>query len=336
MRIADMTNLCDNGTFEQDAPGTRPSDWSSGRVVNNPLRVAMNPSARCLEIPARMGNSHGTLTRLIAVNPGDQLQIELLYRFANNLGTGSLRVGFMLHNPARGYMGWYHRPPVGSTVHPPARTTAWTRGEWHLTVPAGVGFIRLDFYFSGNGETTNLLFLDNIVARRRLGGQLIVEGSIRADHIQAGAIEARHIRAGAIRADMIRAGSMSADLIAGGMITSSVFRATLNPFSLDIRANRMMPAQAGWSGGYTPALWLTRGEHNASVSIGVINNHATLRLRGNAMVDRILYVRHHNRNYNASHTIHRLRNLANIHGQVVIPRSMHGDGRVASWTTITF
>ena len=198
MRIEDMTNLCDNGTFEQDALGARPSDWSSGRVVNNGQRGGLNPSARCLAIPAMIGNSHGTLTRLIAVNPGDQLQIELLYCFANTVGTGSLRVGFMLHNPARAYMGWYHRPPVGRAEHPPARTTVWRRGEWHLTIPPGVGFIRLDFYFSGNGETTNHLFLDNIVVRRRLGGQLIVEGEIRAHHIAARSITADRLTANAI------------------------------------------------------------------------------------------------------------------------------------------
>ena len=65
----------------------------------------------------------------------------------------------------------------------------------------------------------------NVIVRRRNGGELIVDGTIRGNHIVADAITAREIATGTITANQIAAGTITADRIRTGAITADMITA---------------------------------------------------------------------------------------------------------------
>ena len=143
--------------------------------------------------------------------------------------------------------------------------------------------------------------------------------TINGDRIQAGTLHANKITAGTLTANMITAGSLSADRIAGGIISSSQYTATNGTRTLNIRPDRSMPAGDGWTAGVTPAIWLTAGSNNVSISMGSQNG---MRLRGNIYVGANLFTFRGNAAWNIAEIAHRLRNLAGINGTVYIPASI--------------
>ncbi|MFW8597848.1 phage tail spike protein [Enterococcus innesii] len=143
--------------------------------------------------------------------------------------------------------------------------------------------------------------------------------TINGDRIQAGTLHANKITAGTLTANMITAGSLSADRISGGIISSSQYTATNGTRTLNIRPDRSMPAGDGWTAGVTPAIWLTAGSNNVSISMGSQNG---MRLRGNIYVGANLFTFRGNAAWNIAEIAHRLRNLAGINGTVYIPASI--------------
>lgn len=189
------------------------------------------------------------------------------------------------------------------------------------------------------GAVTANVIASNAVTAVKIAANAIETTHMRAntingDRIQAGTLHANKITAGTLTANLITAGTMSANRISGGTITSSVYTATLGALSLDIRANRSMPATAGWTSGNSPALWFTHGNLNASITVGTISSAATFRMRGNVAVDNILYVRSNSSNWNATSIIYRLRNLSSLSGRIMIPRAINSNGTVQTWSIV--
>ena len=169
-----------------------------------------------------------------------------------------------------------------------------------------------------------------------LSANSITGGTLSASRISGGTLDARNISVANLSANSITGGTLSASRISGGTISSSVFLAQNGSNSIDIRSNRSVPASGGWSAGVTPALWFTNPWGNLSITTGTVGSVNSFRLRGGVHVGDTLFIRRSSANWDATAIIHRLRNLSAISGTVHIPRSMHGDGRVASWTTVTF
>lgn len=237
--ISDFTNLVDNGTFENDDVGTIPNGW----VIAGATRVAHvtgtgNGSNRCLNIPrvSATGSTIVRTDRFIPVNAGDSIRLEMMCRVVNTSGTsGGPIIGIESFNANKQLISW-----TGGVRAP--RSTIWQKYTRNQTVDNGVHYIRI--VVGGDVNAVGAAVeVDDIVARVRNNGQMIVDGAITADHIEvrsitsnriaanaitateisAGAIEATHIGAGAIEAHHIRAGHITGDMITGGEISGVQF-----------------------------------------------------------------------------------------------------------------
>jgi hypothetical protein len=107
---------------------------------------------------------------------------------------------------------------VGEGTH--AFVTGSTYGTTFFTstAPSNTEFIVAGFV-SGNAGT---YYLDNMVLRKGVDANLIVDGAITADKISASAIESQHISAGAITATHITASSITANEISLNSVTGKV------------------------------------------------------------------------------------------------------------------
>lgn len=78
--------------------------------------------------------------------------------------------------------------------------------EIKTTVPTGATYGVPYFAVIDNASSIGTAYFHTFYARRRTGGELIVDGAITAGHIAAGTITANHIAAGSITADKIDLG----------------------------------------------------------------------------------------------------------------------------------
>ncbi|WP_444461602.1 phage tail protein [Rhodobacter capsulatus] len=90
--------------------------------------------------------------------------------------------------------------------------------------PAGTVSARISFLSQRTGTDAGAqIMIGDAAVRRKNGGELVVDGSITANHVSAGAITTNAIAAGAVTATQIAAGSIAANsaIIASGAIGSA-------------------------------------------------------------------------------------------------------------------
>ena len=120
---------------------------------------------------------------------------------------------------------------------PNQQTTAggWRTITGTLRLNAAAWDTALFYNFGINDVTASgrvQIAVRNVIVRRKNGGELIVDGTIRGNHIEANSISAREISAGAITATEIATGAITSDkiragAITGDMITTGTLDATL-------------------------------------------------------------------------------------------------------------
>ncbi|GAF63639.1 hypothetical protein BTS2_0530 [Bacillus sp. TS-2] len=189
LEVTDFQNLVDNGTFENDVVGQRAKGWSSNSstwsVQTMEILSDDNGSTKAMRIEANVSSDANILQdRLIQVQPGDEFYVEFLYRNTNFSGNGAIGVGFRTYNADGSARGW------DIAAESTSKTQNWRKltGSW--VVPNGVAYIAPRLRFGANGETTNRAFFDNIIIRRKNNAQMIVDGTITANHMRANSITA--------------------------------------------------------------------------------------------------------------------------------------------------
>lgn len=203
--IGDFTDSVDDGRFE--AVGL-PS-WSGATTVDATNLYDGRPT---LKLGA--GADFGVVqTREIDVTPGDKFLVEVIYKTSSDrVGPGGVRF----------------RAPSGveaASFTPGSEfvtNTNWTTGVWTATIVAGMSKFspRLaTAYSAGN------VWIAGFSVRRMMGGRLIVEGSIAANHIASNAITATAIAAGQITASHLVTNAITATAIAATSIAASHIRA---------------------------------------------------------------------------------------------------------------
>lgn len=86
---------------------------------------------------------------------------------------------------------------------------SWTRYSRKITVPASARYARIQLYnHSTQGTTANLLF-DRLILRRAKAAELIVDGSIVANHLAANSVTAEKISVGDLAAISATLGSVN-------------------------------------------------------------------------------------------------------------------------------
>lgn len=112
----------------------------------------------------------------------------------------------------------------GGTSYPIAAytdvKTAWTRISGIVTIPAGKTraslLLQTDRGSTGGGHTE----WSKPVMRRASGAELIVDGSINANHLAVNSVTANSIAANSVTAAKILAGSITVDKLAAGSVTA--------------------------------------------------------------------------------------------------------------------
>lgn len=206
MAVGDFTNLIGHGDFEDDAliPWDIPTAMATAEGT-------WNTGARSLYINAPSATTNALLKAPINVTEGEQILISCWAKKGSGYDGDAnfkLRVG---HFTDRTYLAVLKlsATDVG---------TDWTYREMTWTVPAGVTEIAVDI--ATGTATVGSLWIDTVVVRRKLAGEFIVDGTIKANHLDANSVSAAAIQAGAVGADQIAAGAIIASKMGIGDFTN--------------------------------------------------------------------------------------------------------------------
>ncbi|WP_055737288.1 MULTISPECIES: phage tail protein [Bacillaceae] len=242
LQVGDFTNLVDNGDFEDDVIGSTPAGWIGGGATVYDMRSWSIDNGSTQTMGARTGST-GNIDiqqeRLIKVVAGDSLYVEFESRFhSSSAGRRHAGIGFRRYDAGKNHLGWTQ------VAQATGGTTQWRKLSGTYTVPAGTAYIRIWVTNNRNESTDNIMYADNIVVRRMTNTQLLVNGSITANHMSANSITAAngalanasitranlqnaiiqnaHIQDGTITSAKIA--SLSADKISAGTVTSISIR----------------------------------------------------------------------------------------------------------------
>jgi len=172
--VGDFTNYASGSDFSPDSDIPWDLVGKAGFVVQSTTtgvngtlgRLALTPSASFSSAP---------LERQISVEPGDVIYMSLwAWKNAAYNGTsGSSKL--RLANGATGAL--LAALPYGTTDLP---LTTWTKLETSYTVPSGVSSLSFTL---GRDNTAGTALIDEIEIRKKLAGNLIVDGTITANEI---------------------------------------------------------------------------------------------------------------------------------------------------------
>lgn len=241
MVIADTSNIVPNPTFND---GTT-NGWATNMsVVEHGTSATLAPSKYVLNIGGGVtgyADPHGPVISdngMIPVAPG-----EVYYMSA-----------WWWKSLSEARLGYYqillydrNRDAIGSNpieyVYNVATDASGAWKEAQLTIPnlTNVAFAR--FRFAINAGTSSIIRIAQPVIRRAHGGKLIVEGGIKAIHVDAVDVRAAILVAGSVTTDMLTVGASgnyleNTDLTAG---TTGWFQGTTNGGVLSVVSSTYTP-----------------------------------------------------------------------------------------------
>lgn len=274
--VGDFTNLCENPDFEGDPVNTVPRGFNgSAYVMDISSFTQGNGSNRALAINAKStSNADAYGNNLIPVVEGDEFYVEFEGRFMNTLGNRTMGVGFRRYDQKGvALSSWIRVASLSGNV------TSFTKAKGTYKVPSGTGYLQIFITFPNNNETTNIALFDNIKIHRRSTADLIVKGSITAEHINVSDLSAitstfssaTSANKSLINGDRIRSESVGASYFSelrGGYVYVGEDSDTY----ISINSNGINTYDAGVSKGYidfgTDGLWLVGSVASGKVKIG--------------------------------------------------------------------
>lgn len=211
--VGSFDNLVTNGGFEQ--PGGDDSIGAGWEIITSAggtwqyrsqtaiahggqNAVQYNPTGQTNF--AKIRNSSGDGLGWIDVAEGGEYYGEVWVRCASAGTSNRAQIRFEWYDSN----GNFIEGVSGSAV---TTTTTYQKSSVVATAPDGASRLYVVLQVWPDGGTIEVIF-DDVYVRRRLTGDLVVDGAIRANHIAAGEIEAVHLQAGAVTADAIAANSV--------------------------------------------------------------------------------------------------------------------------------
>jgi len=200
--LADWTNLVENPDFENDTIGEFPNGYYPSYEANrSKMRVEDisgfqngNGSNKALAIDALSSSNNSIyVNNLIPVNPGEEMFIQAEGRYLNTAGSGDGRVGFLCYDAKRQSLNIWNTPLRWTES---TKRTAFVKKSGSFVVPEGTAYLQFYMSFSSNGETTNKFYVDNLIWRRKAGGDLIVDGGIEGRHVKAKSVSFDSLQGG--------------------------------------------------------------------------------------------------------------------------------------------
>ncbi|SMP37093.1 phage tail protein, partial [Shimia sagamensis] len=192
--VTDPTNYALGCDFEDEA--ALPFALASGMKLNTAASNVLN-GTKSLEI----GGSAGTATfhQTINVSPGEKIRVEFWAKRTSswNGSAGSSKLRFFNATPGAGN-AYVSAVGYGASDLP---NTAWTHLEHQFTVPAGCTQIGVQIYNSPANR--GKVFLDDIRIRKMQAGELVVDGGIKARHLDVGSVNAEKLTFSVAGSNMI-------------------------------------------------------------------------------------------------------------------------------------
>jgi hypothetical protein len=223
--LTDLTNLCFNPSGQYNKDG-----WDVG--VTQRLDDVGGAGAGVYSLLATARDNYHGVPVWISVKPGEELYAEcLLYPSAVDVPTAGATV--TLAFSATG--GAYPTNWVAAGYTNPA-LTAWQTSSGNITVPTGMNFMRVMVQISKTGGTAGSWWFRNLSVRRRNASTLIVDGSIKANHIDVGAVTTAKLDAGAVTASKLSVSSLSAVTANLGVVTAGRLQNPANTAMLNLDA----------------------------------------------------------------------------------------------------
>lgn len=197
--VGNFANLVENGGFENDTAG-----W--GGLGANATIVTTSPYAgtKCLKITANSAiNDITNSTNLIEVQAGEKYYVEAWIKSDTGTNGSAYPCALWVFNKDKAVLSY--QAPITVTGY----IQNWTKYSGIVTMPTGSCYAR-PWVSVRSDNTAGAFYFDEVVVRRMTTGELIVDGSIGANHIQANSISADKLLVG------------SGEVATGNLITSSV------------------------------------------------------------------------------------------------------------------
>jgi hypothetical protein len=216
--LTDLSNMVQNGDF---LDGTSEGWWLYGDGHINTSGTPGEPGGkwRCV------GSSEYVIARSskwVQVNPGDVLYASVMV-FNNKPGSGAAGLYFEMYNQEDGDGQGSH---IYTNQH-----FGWVRVEGRVTVPAGRQKVRVCL-FADYPDPGQYTYFGKVQVRRANSAEMIVDGAITANKIEARAIKSGHIDTDTINAGHITTGAIGTDELAAGAITADKIAVGLNTGNL--------------------------------------------------------------------------------------------------------
>jgi hypothetical protein len=204
LAVGDFTNYSTGGVFDG---ADDLANWTISGTGISIVTTGQIQGIGCLQFAAGTGVRSVTLKQPKNVQEGDQFYIDFFFKStADWNGTGSnskLRIGDQT--------GALKSAPTFGTA-----TTTWRHISADFTVPAGMSEMQIQVLAD---HTVGTAWIDSVIIRRKLQGELIVDGAITANKITA----SEELWAKVIGAHRINAAEIDAPSITSAVITSDVF-----------------------------------------------------------------------------------------------------------------
>ncbi len=182
--VTDPTNYALGCDFEDEA--ALPFALASGMKLNATASYVLN-GTKSLEISGSAGTA--TFHQAINVSPGEEIRAEFWAKRTSSWNGNSNARKLLFFNATPGAGNAYlSQVGYGASDLP---NTVWTHLERQFTVPAGCTQIGVQVF---NAETSSgKVYLDDIRIRKMQVGELVVDGAIKARHLDVGSVNADKI-----------------------------------------------------------------------------------------------------------------------------------------------
>lgn len=158
----------------------------------------------------QLNDAPGNFTAHTQVTPGDRMYFEAKVRRQNAATIiNDARVRIAYYNGSRAFISYGDAQQEQDA--PGSATTGVNQTCWfESAAPAGALYAVPEIHHKVNGRTGDALWTSPYM-RRKVDGQLVVDGTVTAKQIAALTITAAEIKAGTIGTDQLTAGGVNAD-----------------------------------------------------------------------------------------------------------------------------
>lgn len=230
--VGSFDNLAPNPGFEQPGTDGLPAEWHlgthGGGLWSRNTAVTARSGNACLAYDATGQTNYAKLyhgsNSWVEVAPGDKFYAEVWIRNSNGgtTNTGQIRIEYRDSNNV------LVSGQSGNTV---TISTTWQKSSVDAEVPAGATRLDIVLQVPPDGLGGVILF-DDVYVRRKLTGELIVDGTITAEKLDVTELSAITANLGTVTA-----GSLEADVV----VASESFSAEFAHFSGAVTFNANHP-----------------------------------------------------------------------------------------------